>query len=520
MTDCLLLHVPKFQNRYPALGNYVTIQWMALGLLGIADTLDKAGLSARVMHLGLEKALNSKFRIRNYLASEPSPVVAVSIHWHQQLYDSLRACDSIKTLPNPPFVVLGGLTAGFFAQEILEKFPSVDAIVTGEGEKPLRELVAAIKKGERDFSRIPNLIWRQDGKLIVNTDHYMANQEELDQIDFANFSLMIHGKEYISMPKIFSRLKVSGQLHWKLSTIISQKKKNICYGLSVGRGCVTNCIFCGGGLNAHRLLTGRGRAILRSPEKVIETIKKLISWGYQGAYASFDPLPRSDAYYQDLFRRIRAENIEFTLHFSSWGLPSKGFIEEYGKTFTPDSVIAISPETGSEPLRKKVRGIYYSNEQLIELLHFSEQCKVRTGIFYSLGLPGETREDLEASLELKKKIESLFNYSSVSAYCVEIEPAAPWYLFPDRYGIIVVQKTLEEFLKAEKDPHYSPMSGLGYYQPSYLGESISGPEEYAQKVLALKCKYYCDQKALCTAASCFWKVADLFSLSKSGDEDL
>jgi radical SAM superfamily enzyme YgiQ (UPF0313 family) len=71
----------------------------------------------------------------------------------------------------------------------MERFPCVDAIIRGEGEIPLLELMKAVAKGNR-LETIPNVTWRQGDKLCENPLSYCATQEILDGLCFTNFPLL------------------------------------------------------------------------------------------------------------------------------------------------------------------------------------------------------------------------------------------------------------------------------------------------------------------------------------------
>jgi radical SAM superfamily enzyme YgiQ (UPF0313 family) len=515
--DCLIVHCPKFQNRYPSLGNYTSLQLMALGIFALADHVNRAGFRTRILHLGVEKARDPGFTLAGYLRRHPARVVAFSLQFHQQLYDSLRAARAVKDHDPSIFVVAGGMTAGFFAADILRDFPAVDAVIKGDGEMPLAALLEVLVRGGRDLGRVPNLWWRREDRSVENEERYVAAQEDLDALDFTNLELLEHYRDYVRLPKIFTRLALPTALRWKLSKTLSQRKRLTFFALPVGRGCVTNCAYCGGGVQAQRLINARTRPIFRSPEKVVETIRRLKGYGYHGAYVSFDPLPLSDVYYRDLFARVRSAGIEFDLTFASWSLPSREFLLEFKKTFTPDSSIYLSPEAGSEEVRRATRGMSFTNAALLETLQFAEESGVKTVVFFSLGIPGESRAQFEETLALKREIDQRFRLAQTSGFSVEIEPAAPWYLYPEKYGITLVRRGLKDFLAEQASPGYSSMSSMGYYPAEYLGEKVSGLDDFVRRVAAVKCRHFCDQRALCTGARCFWGATDLLRLSPSGD---
>jgi len=61
----LLLHVPKFNNFYRPVGDFMWLNYMPMGLLAIADFLDRHGFEVEVVHLGVEWVENKK---------EPGPI--------------------------------------------------------------------------------------------------------------------------------------------------------------------------------------------------------------------------------------------------------------------------------------------------------------------------------------------------------------------------------------------------------------------------------------------------------------
>ena len=53
--DCLIIHTPKFNNYYKPVGQFMWVNYMPLGLLGIADYLNRNKIKCRVLHQGVEK---------------------------------------------------------------------------------------------------------------------------------------------------------------------------------------------------------------------------------------------------------------------------------------------------------------------------------------------------------------------------------------------------------------------------------------------------------------------------------
>ena len=79
-------------------------------------------------------------------------------------------------------IVLGGVGPKSVETKILERFPWIDAVAYGEGERMIVPLVEAFGRGE-GFARVPNLYWRDaDGRVVCNEP--APRIEDLDTIPF------------------------------------------------------------------------------------------------------------------------------------------------------------------------------------------------------------------------------------------------------------------------------------------------------------------------------------------------
>jgi radical SAM superfamily enzyme YgiQ (UPF0313 family) len=511
--DCLLVHVPKFRNYYKPINYYSSINWMSQGIWGLADALHKSDLDTKIIHLGIERVVNPDFRIESYVQSKNVNAVGFSMHFHQQISDVLENVKQLKSASPNTFVFLGGMTASHFSKQIMTRFPMVDAVITGEGEIPLTQLIQHLKQGNNDLSTVPNLVWRHGSEITENSQIYTATQEDLNQLSFSNLSYLENYQYYLEFPKAVIDTKLPMKLNYKLSKHIHAERKAIFGGLTIGRGCLVNCFYCGGGAKAQKLINHRVGVVFRSHKKVIDSILELKNYGFRGTYISFDPQPMSQTYYCELFRTIRTTGISFDIIFSAWALPSHEFLDEFKKTFDSGSSISISPETGSEKLRKSCRGIYYSNQELFSTLDYCEQLGVSTTVFFSLGVPNETYKDFQETLRLKEDIRSRYNHVKVSAFLVEMEPAAAWYTEPQKYGIKNVRHSLEDYMRDQTDPCYSPMTSIGYEKDEFFGKPVNNSKDIQNELLKLKCEHFCDSKIRCNLISAVWKITNTLRIT-------
>ena len=195
--DCIFLHVPKLTNANRPPGRFTVIHSLPMGLLALADRLHRSGLSTQVVHLGIEWIEDKAFSILSYLRETNPRIVALDLHWHHQSYDVMEMVKQIKAAFPQTYILLGGITASFFHEEIMKTFPEVDGIIRGEAEEPLAELAQAIQEGQIDFFSVPNLTWRRRKKILVNPLSYVATEEDLNRLCFTHFNLLKNYPTYI-----------------------------------------------------------------------------------------------------------------------------------------------------------------------------------------------------------------------------------------------------------------------------------------------------------------------------------
>lgn len=434
---CLLVHTPQLCQNNDTGELSSNINFCAMGLYSLAKEIEKEGFESEIIHLGIEKYLDKKFLLSDYINKHGVKFVAFSLHWHPQSFDVIEMAKIIKEKCPKTFISLGGFTASYFAQEIMGNYPFIDSIIKGEGEIPIRELAKKIANEDKDLSSIPNLFWRKDGKIIQNNKKFVATDEDLDSFTFFDIKKM---KNYDSYARIPFHLEYNKPNQLNNQPMSSQ-------GICLGRGCTGNCTWCGGGFNATQKVTGRDFISYRKSDEVIKEIKMLKSeCGIENFRFAFDPHPQNRACLMTLLEKIENEfDGNLTTMFTLNGLPDKKFLDVYSKAFSKNSVISISPEFYSETLRKKHKNFYYSNSELEEILEYMDKLKIRSELYFST-LPITTEQDNKDSGSYGKLLQSKFKYVE-KYYLIPIiyEPAAPWTINPEKFGVNFVPKKFAEY---------------------------------------------------------------------------
>jgi len=495
--DCLIIHTPKFNNYYKPFGEFVWVNYMPLGLLGIADYLDRNGITCRVLHQGVEWVNRRSWKLEESLKSISPHVFALSLHWHYQAHDVIEACKKIRAFHPEAYIVLGGNTGSFFHDEIIRDFPCVDGVVRGDGEVPLLELVKKVKAGEKGLSGVPNLSWRnKEGKVVSNGVTYCADEGMLNELRFANMDLLENYRtyiDYITLPFIVVK-RIPIEVNFKMFTA-----RYKLFPLCVGRGCSHDCTWCSGSYTQQKeRISYRGKVVWRGYDAVIADIKQALSYGYEGMYTVFDPTPNNQSYFVGLFQRIREEGLTKKLGWmhEATGLTSKEFIDEFAETFSEDfRVIALSPETGNEGVRKRNKGYFFSNEEFHKVVEYITSRNVNIEIFFTYGIPGENEDVVKESYKMRNEIVKKHGRRNcLRALSIEMEPGAPWYMNPERFGVVTSRRSFADFVKAHAIATEGTYTSLGYYIPDYFKEPLDpeDPEgDFGRRLQKLKCRHFC-----------------------------
>jgi len=278
-------------------------------------------------------------------------------------------------------VIAGGVFATF-APDLCIKYPYVDMICVGEGEKSLVDLCKKIEKGE-DYSTVTNLwVKDEDGEIKKNKISKLVDINSNPKIDL---SLFEENRLYRPM---------AGKI-WKMVPVETH------------RGCPYTCTFCNSP-DQQRLYnqeTGSSFFRKKSMQKVYEELKHFKDeFGLEYIY-----------FWADTFLAYNKRELdEFCEMYKDINLPF--WMQTRPETVTTEKLsklqkvglrrMAFGLEHGNEQFRKKMLDRRWKNKDIIEA------CKVpkRLGIQFSVnsitGFPNETRDLAFDTIELNKHIDA------------------------------------------------------------------------------------------------------------------
>ncbi len=157
-TDLILLHPPTlydFRNR-PGIHGPISdvvpstpiFEMYPIGFASLSEYLERHGLKVRIINVAMKMLKDEKFDVERLIQKNKPVAFGIDLHWMAHVQGALALAEIIKRFhPSTP-VILGGLSATYYHEEILGQYPFIDFVVRGDStEKPLLQLIQAIKTG-------------------------------------------------------------------------------------------------------------------------------------------------------------------------------------------------------------------------------------------------------------------------------------------------------------------------------------------------------------------------------------
>ncbi len=334
-------------------------------------------------------------------------------------------------------IVMGGVHPTVLPEEVLS-VPAVDYVVRGEGERTVAELFTGTEP-----EKTAGLSFRADGRVVHNPDREMI--PDLDALPFPAYDLLPVGK-YIPALGGYKRLPA-------ISVITS-------------RGCSGSCSYCNNYFGK--------RVRKRSSDNIIDELKLLIDrYRIKEIYFFDDSFTEFPSKVKHLCQRMIEEKLELTWScFARFQIVNEDLLRamrEAGCMHISYGIESADPEilrNINKPTKlEKVR-------EVVELTH---KVGIETLIGFMLGLPGETRETMEKTMQFAVSLDpdmvlfdittpfpgtEMFRWAREKGY-LKTENWSDY----DLYSVVMDLPTVTE---AEIREFYSRSHRRFYLRPGYL----------------------------------------------------
>jgi len=427
--DVVLLHPPATLKQAESAVQYPIVP---MGEFALASQLLRNDLSVKFTNLGLEQMLSPSYDVEKYIRSIQSRVFAIDLHWAVHSGGAIEVANLCKKYHPDSLIVLGGFTATWFWNEILLKYASIDAIILGEAESSFVQLARRVTH-RKDFQDIAGIAYRSRESPKHNP--IPKPSENLDSLDLTNLPVLDNWKDYTRVSQL-GYLKDMRPRFW----------------LSIARGCVYDCVHCGGGRNAYRLLTGRDNIAFRSPEKVAEDIEKLCHLGVREISLSHDPQIGTEKYQTQLFDEMKKRDLDTCIYYESFRVPSRSFLHRMNR-ISYETRVAISPDSPSDEVRM-LAGRGFTNSQMMKAIEDCEDLGVKADIYYIVGLPQETADFLRMFKNVLAEMSDKIWTRVFPPFRYVIDPNCLMATRPGEYGVKPFFRTFDDYksMSLSSDP--------------------------------------------------------------------
>jgi len=296
--------------------------------------------------------------------------------------------DFLKNHSPHTLITIGGPLATYGYEEILRNHRSVDFAVLGEGEKAFLNLVTAVMKNEKPADSA-GIAYLDNDMLICGGQGKTIG--DLDELPFPDYSL-IDLRPYTN-----HRHAMNGVLAEKRHTHIISS-----------RGCPYNCIYC------HDIFGKKCRT--RSPENFVAEIQWLYDEYHVREFHIIDDIFNLDkARMHDILNRIIASGMRIKIAFPN-GIRAD-LLEQEDILLLKKAgcyMITFAIESASPRIQKMIKK-NLNIDKAVENIRYASQAGLITRSFFMLGFPGETVEEIKAtvSLAVRSPLDLVFFFTVV-----------------------------------------------------------------------------------------------------------
>jgi radical SAM superfamily enzyme YgiQ (UPF0313 family) len=306
-------------------------------------------------------------------------VIAISCKAAQFPFSALFSRE-YKLLHPDVTIVLGGWMPTL-APEVVLRLSNCDAVIRGEGERSLSELIKNVNKDRWPIKGVSYVKHNGEMEIVHNPNSQVLSQQELDDLPLPNYGILPHLNRY--QP--------------------SYRKR--CFSVEASRGCTNQeCIFC---WNSTENCDTSWRA--KSPKRVVKEIRYLVDkYRAQIIFFSDDNFGAKPLWLSEFISLMKTEFKEGEVEYiASMRLDSmdpsmlKDLYQSGLRT------VFHGVESGS-PMSWKILGKNYAQDITRQYILDLIKKEVENGIIptcsFIVAFPNETEKEINETISLCKEL--------------------------------------------------------------------------------------------------------------------
>lgn len=318
-----------------------------------------------------------------------------------------------------PIIVGGSFSAHLQENDVKFIFEHeiVDYLIIGQGEYALPNLIKRIKKRNTSNINIPNVCFKEAGKIIINEREVIKNLDELPFPDFSQFELDL----YLTPVRILP--------------------------LQAGRGCTwRKCAFC----NHHDIYLGKYTAF--SIKRIVETIEH-----YRNTYGCNHIAFHDEELPPEVAKAICAALIDKGIkgiYLYTYARLTKGFTQDVLRLMYRVGFRAISwgMESGCQRILDLMnKGTDLSTME--NILRLSSEEGISNLCWVIFGFPGETKNDANKTVAFLERNHEFIDLSILQPF--GLLRGSPIAKNPSRWNIVIPDADTKRTEREMYYPSYS-----------------------------------------------------------------
>lgn len=415
-----------------------------IGITSIADRLERAGYHVQVINMAYRMLRDPGYDPEVTIRRQQPRIWAIDLHWLPHVHGALALAELIKRHHPEAPVLMGGLSASYFHEELIER-DCVDFVIRGDStEDPVLALVESLRTGT-PFADVPNLTWKDlAGNVHVNPlDHVPIS---LDEVNVPSYRTI--------MRSVFK--------YWNLRNILPYVRwlEYPMAALLTARGCTQQCAICGGSRQAYRQICGRARPAFRSPERLADDLKFIRRFSRAPVFVIHDIRMAGMSYARRFLDLLAREPLDNELVFELFGPAEPDFLRAIHEA-VPNYSLELTLESHDPDLRRLNGKFAVSNRRIEATIQaaLDHGCR-RLDVFFMVGLPFQTRESVLESVSYARHLLETFGRDGrlqvyVAPLAPFLDPGSRAFEDPARFGYHLLAHTLEDHRQRLSSPLWS-----------------------------------------------------------------
>jgi len=450
--DLILLHAPSvydFRQKtilYGPVSDLIpsspVFELYPIGFASIAEYLERAGYQVRIVNLAVRMLNDKNFNVEAQIKRLKAPVFGIDLHWLVHAHGAIEVARLVKRCHPEAKVVVGGFSASYYYQELIE-YPEIDYVLRGDStEEPFRQLMDCLME-RREPEAVSNLVWR-DSQGGTRENPFSCIPSDLSDVMFDHYGSII--RSIIRHRDLASYIPIKGWLQYPITAVLT------C------RGCTQNCVICGGSASAFRRFYNREKAVFRSPQSIARDVKQIESFSSGPIFILGDLCQPGDDYAYEILHLLQKGRVKNQLILELFS-PASGDVLRQMSLSCPNFCLEISPES-HDPEVRRAAGRHYSNQALEQTLSDALDAGCgRLDVFFMIGLPGQTPQSVMDTIDYCGSLLEKFRGDKrlslfIAPLSPFLDPGSLGFEQPERYGYHILFRTLEEHRQALLSPSW------------------------------------------------------------------